>query len=74
MGFIPNNARWYVADLILEFTIEGGDRKVVHINTHLIEANSPEQAYQKATDLGRGGEREFANTDGTRVCVSFQDQ
>jgi hypothetical protein len=47
MGFIPKDARWYWADLILEFTIEGDDRNVVHINTHLIEADSPEQAYQK---------------------------
>jgi hypothetical protein len=41
MGFIPKDARWYVTDLILEFTIEGDDRNVVHINTHLIEADSP---------------------------------
>jgi hypothetical protein len=72
MGFIPKDARWYVADIILEFTIEGDDRNVVHINTHLIEADSPEQAYQKATELGRDGEHEFANTDGKRVCVKFR--
>jgi Domain of unknown function (DUF4288) len=72
MGFIPKDARWYWADLILEFTIEGDDRNIVHINTHLIEADSPEQAYQKANDLGRGGADEFTNTDGKRVCVAFR--
>jgi hypothetical protein len=47
MGFIPKDARWYVADLVLEFTIDQDDTNVVHISTHLIEVGSPEQAYQK---------------------------
>jgi Domain of unknown function (DUF4288) len=72
MAFIPKDARWYVADLVQEFTIDRDDTNVVHINTHLIEAGSPEQAYQKANDLGRDGEHEYTNTDGERVCVTFR--
>jgi hypothetical protein len=55
MGFMPKDARWYLADVVLEHTIEGDPRNVVHVNMHLIEADSPEQAYEKAVALGRGG-------------------
>ncbi len=72
MGFIPEGARWYLAGLVLEHTIEGEPRNVVHINTHLIEADSHEVAYRKANDLGRAGESEYTNTDGNRVRVTFR--
>ena len=72
MGFIPKGARWYLAGLMLEHTIEGDARNVVHVNTHLIEADSPEEAYQKANALGRRGEMEYANTDGKPVRVAFR--
>jgi hypothetical protein len=42
MGFIPKGARWYLADIVLEHIIAGDPRNVVHINTHLVEAGSPE--------------------------------
>jgi hypothetical protein len=47
-GFIPEGACWSLAALVLEYTIEGDHRNVVHVDTHLIEAESPEQAYEKA--------------------------
>lgn len=72
MGFIPDDARWYLADLIIEMTIEGDPRNVIHVNTHLIEADSPELAYRKAEDLGRTGEMEFENTDGKLVRCTFR--
>ncbi len=72
MAFIPMGAHWYVADVILEFTIEGDPRNLVHINTHLIEADSPDQAYQKANELGRDGEHEYDNPDGKRVRIHFR--
>jgi hypothetical protein len=72
MGFIPKDARWYLADLVLEHTVEGDPRNVVHVNTHLIEADSPEQAYEKAVALGHAGEMEYANTDAKQVRVVFR--
>jgi hypothetical protein len=72
MGFIPAGARWYLADVILEHVIEGDTRNLVHVNTHLVEAESPEQAYEKALALGRASEQEYANTDGKRVRVVFR--
>lgn len=72
MAFIPNDARWYLADIVLESTIEGDSRNLVDINTCLVEADSPDQAYEKAVALGRDSELEFLNTDGKQVRVMFR--
>jgi hypothetical protein len=72
MGFIPKDARWYLADVVLEHRIDGDAQNVVHVNTHLVEAGSPDEAHEKAMALGRAGEREYENTDGCRVCVVFR--
>jgi len=68
VGFIPKDACWYLADVI----IEDDPRNLVHVNTHLVEAESPEQAYEKALALGRSSEQEYANTDGKQVRVLFR--
>ena len=72
MAFIPEVACWYIAGLVLEHTIEGDRRNVVHVNTHLIEADSPEEAYRKAVAFGRTGEQDYANTEGKRVRITFR--
>jgi hypothetical protein len=72
MAFIPENARWYIADVVLEHTIEDDPRNVVHINILLVEASSPEDAYARALELGRSNEREYLNPDGKRVTVRFR--
>ena len=72
MSYIPKDARWYIADVVLEHTIEGDTRNVVHVNVHLIEAESPERAYEKAIALGREAEYVYDNTDGHEVRVTFR--
>jgi hypothetical protein len=72
MAFIPKDAHWYLADIVLEHRIEDDPRNVVHINTYLIEARSPDQAYEKAVALGREAEQEYLNTDGKQVRVIFR--
>lgn len=72
MAFIPKDAKWYLADVVLEHRIEGDDRNVVHVNLHLVEAASPEQAYEKAMALGREAEMAYPNTDGKEVRVVFR--
>ena len=72
MGFIPEDARWYLADVLLEHRIDGDARNVVHVNTHLIEAGSPDEAYDKAVALGRDSEHEYENTDDRQVRVVFR--
>lgn len=72
MAYVPEDARWYLADVVLEFTVEGDPRNVVHVNLHLIEATSPEQAHEKATALGRKSEQVYGNTEGRTVRVRFR--
>ena len=72
MGFIPEGARWYLADIVLEHLIDGDPRNVVHINTHLVKAGSSDEAYEKAVDLGRRSEQDYLNTDSRVVRVVFR--
>src|SRR6516162_6964705 len=72
MAFIPKDAKWYIGWIVLEFVIEDDPRNVVHINTLLIEANSPDDAYKKALELGKSQEMEYLNTDGKVVKVKFR--
>jgi Domain of unknown function (DUF4288) len=73
MSDIPEGACWYIAGVVVEHTIEGDWRNVVHVNTRLIEANSPEEAYRKADVLGLAGEQQYLNTEGKQVRVTFGD-
>jgi hypothetical protein len=72
MGFIPEDAKWYVADIVIEFLIQDDPRNVVHINTVLIGAKLPEDAYAKALDLGKSHEMSYLNPDGKNVKVRFR--
>jgi hypothetical protein len=72
MAFIPKDAKWYIADIVLEFVIQDDPRNVVHINTLLIKANLPEDAYKKAIELGKSEEMEYLNTNGKEVRVKFR--
>ncbi|MEN9616866.1 MAG: hypothetical protein RL022_2288, partial [Chloroflexota bacterium] len=72
MGYIPEEAKWYLADVIVEMRIEGEPRSLIHINTLLVRADSPEEAHQKAWALGQQEEHSYENTDGRRVTWVFR--
>jgi len=72
MGYIPPDAKWYLADIVFEIIIEGDPTSVVHTNTVLVRADSPEEAYQKAVDLGVGGEQSYHNLAGQKVRFQFR--
>ena len=72
MGYIPENAKWYLADIVQEITVEGESQNVVHTNLVLIRADSPEEAYQKAMELGAAGEASWENIDGKHVTIRFR--
>ena len=72
MAYVPKDARWFLADLVLEFRIQDDARNVIHINTLLIRAKTPERAYLRATKLGRKAEKEYENSDGKTVRVIFR--
>lgn len=64
-----NKGNWYIAEIIEK--CEPVDRKedqelrrvLTWGNHHLIKANSPEKAYEKAVQIGKEGEYKFTNTN-----------
>jgi hypothetical protein len=72
MGYIPADAEWYVAELVMEITVHGSASNVVHRNLVLIRANSPEEAFQKALHFGQGDETEYTNPKDQLVEIKFR--
>src|SRR4051812_1670050 len=71
MAHIPDDAKWFIAQLVEEFRVEGNKRNAVHINYVLIEASKPGEAYRKAIELGRQANREYENPEGKKVSHRF---
>ena len=63
---------WFLADLIQELRVGDAKESTVWINTHLIKATSPEEAFEKATNLGKLCESSWTNTDGEKVVSRFR--
>ena len=72
MGYIPDDAQWYLAEIVVQITVEGDVRNVVHTNLVLVRADSPEEAYQKAIELGTANEASWENIDGKHVTFRFR--
>lgn len=72
MGYIPDNAEWFVAELVEELTVADDPRNIVWRNLTLIRAKLPEEAYQRALALGKEGDTEYLNPDGKLVTVRFR--
>ena len=72
MGFIPTGAKWYLADIVQQITVEDDPRSVVHTNLVLVRADSPEEAYRRAMELGAAGEQSYENPEGRQVTFKFR--
>ena len=72
MGHIPNDAKWWYAELVEEITVQGDSRNVVHRNVTLIRADSSEEAYSRALELGKNGETSYLNLAGREVQIRFR--
>jgi hypothetical protein len=72
VGYIPEDVEWYIADLLIEISVEGDPRRVLHTNLTLVRADSPEQAYDGAIKLGALQEGSWENPDGKRVTLRFR--
>ncbi|MGH9767019.1 MAG: DUF4288 domain-containing protein [Blastocatellia bacterium] len=71
MAYIPKDAKWYLAWIVQEITVEGDPRNIIHINEILIRADSPDDAYVRALELGKQAEMTYENPDGQRVVSAF---
>ena len=72
MGYVPLDAKWWLADLAIEFTIEGEPGNRVHFNLTLVRADSREEAYEKALRFGAEEESTYSNSDGQTVNARFR--
>ena len=72
MAFIPKDAKWYLAWLVEEIIVEDDPRNTVHTNLMLVRADSPDEAYHKAIELGKESEVSYKNPDGKSVLCAFR--
>lgn len=72
MANIPENVKWYLAELVEEIKIEGESENLVHNNLVLIRADSPEEAYRKALVKGEELNDVYESPDGKQVQVAFR--
>lgn len=72
MAYIPKDAKWYLAWLVQEIIVEDDPRNIVHINLMLVRADSPDEAYEKAIELGKASEISYENPDGKSVIHVFR--
>jgi len=72
MGFIPKDAKWYLANIVEEIRVVGDRRNVVHTNLVLVRADSPDEAYKKAMALGKQGNTKYKNVEGKTVKIKFR--
>jgi hypothetical protein len=72
MAYIPIDAEWYIAELISEIRVEDDPANVLHRNFVLVKAASPENAYERAIELGNLSEISYENPVGKVVRISFR--
>jgi hypothetical protein len=72
MAYIPKDAKWYLAWLVQEITVADDPRNIVHTNLMLVRADSADEAYQRALELGKQSEMTYENPDGKSVVCAFR--
>jgi hypothetical protein len=72
MAYVPDDAEWFLAQIVQEIRVAGCKRNVVHVNCVLIKAPSPQAAYDRAMRVGKQGNVTFVNELGKRVSVRFR--
>lgn len=72
MAHIPADSKWYLAEIVEEFQIDGESDNIVHTNVVLVRADSPEEAYDRATALGREIEMTYTNPENKTVRAIYR--
>jgi hypothetical protein len=72
MAYVPDDAEWFLAQVVQEILVAGSKRNIVHINSIIIHARSPETAYARATSIGRSENTSYVNEQGKRVTIRFR--
>ncbi len=72
MAYVPKDARWFLAELVVEIRVAGSKRNVVHINYVIIEASSPAAAFARANVMGKQSSMSYINENGRKVTCRFR--
>ncbi|WP_448265728.1 DUF4288 domain-containing protein [Nostoc sp. DSM 114159] len=72
MAYIPKNAKWYIAELVIECKVEGNPHNVVHVNIVLVRASSAEEAFEKAEELGCESNDTYLNPKNQTVTFTYR--
>jgi hypothetical protein len=72
MAYVPEDAEWFLADLVVEIRVAGSKRNIVHINYVIIHAASPDAAFAHATALGKQSAISYMNELGKKVTIRFR--
>ena len=64
--------KWYLADILEAFRVEGEENELLYINAILVHAIDAEEAYTKALAFGARSNDEYLNTDGILITVTFR--
>jgi hypothetical protein len=72
MAFIPPGIQWYVADVVLEVRVSGASDRRAWVNTYLIQAATPDEAFEKAQRIGSDSESSYVNAEGVEVTHTFR--
>jgi hypothetical protein len=72
MAYVPDDAEWFLAQIVQEIRVAGSKRNIVHINFVIIHASSPKAAYHRAISLGKKGDLSYINELGKRVTIRFR--
>ncbi len=71
MGFMPEDAEWFLANIVTSIVVEGNEPYEIEVALVLINAKSAEEAYLNAVRLGRERELDYLNTDYKTVSVKY---
>lgn len=72
MKYIPPGAKWFLADIVMETTVQDEPGNLVHINLTLIRASSLAEAYERSLQVGQESESTYQNLDGKMVTRRFR--
>lgn len=72
MAYIPEGMNWYIAEVVQEYRVVNEKTSRIWVNTHLIHASSPEEAYEKAVELGQPSSEDYVNHEGQIVQSTFR--
>lgn len=72
MAYVPTDAEWLLAQIVLEIRVVGSKRNIVHVNSVLVHAASPEAAFERAISIGKRQTSSYINELGKRVTIRFR--